>query len=97
MDTAPMGADRSLTPPGMSVTVAEMLEALDRVSPGAAALVRQVDDPAIAAIVGTWPAAFVPVRAEVLGFYPHEPLVEVIRAFIADDLEATRLDRAAPG
>jgi nucleoside-diphosphate-sugar epimerase len=95
MDTAPMGSDRSLTPPGMSVTVAEMLAALDRVRPGAADLVRRVDDPAIAAIVGTWPAAFIPTRAEALGFAPHESLDDVIRAFIADDLEATRRDRAA--
>jgi nucleoside-diphosphate-sugar epimerase len=95
MDTAPMGSDRSVTPPGMSVTVAEMLAALDRVRPGAANLVRRVDDPAIAAIVGTWPAAFIPTRGEALGFAPHEPLDEVVRAFIADDLEDTRRDRAA--
>jgi nucleoside-diphosphate-sugar epimerase len=95
MDSAPLGADRSLTPPGMSVTVAEMLAALDRVRPGAAALVRRVDDPTIAGIIGPWPAAFIPTRAESLGFAPHEPLDAVIRAFIADDLEATRLDRAA--
>jgi nucleoside-diphosphate-sugar epimerase len=92
---APLGPDRSLTPPGMSVTVAEMLAALDRVKPGAADLVRRADDPAVAAIVGTWPAAFIPTRAEALGFAPHEPLDEVIRAFIADDLEATRRDRAS--
>jgi nucleoside-diphosphate-sugar epimerase len=97
MDSAPLGADRSLTPPGMSVTVAEMLAALERVKPGATGLVRRVDDPAIAAIVGTWPAAFIPARAEALGFAPHEALDEVIRAFIADDLEATRRDRATLG
>jgi nucleoside-diphosphate-sugar epimerase len=96
MDTAAMGLDRSLTPPGMSVTVAEMLAALDRVRPGAADFVRRVDDPAIAAIVGTWPAAFIPARAEALGFSPHESLDDVIRAFIADDLEATRRNRATP-
>ena len=33
-------------------------------------------------------------RAAALGFAPHEPLDAVIRAFIADDLEATRRDRA---
>ena len=95
MDSAPLGADRSINPPGMSATIAEMLAALDRIRPGAADLVRRVDDKAIAAIVGTWPAAFIPARAEALGFAPHEPLDEVIRAFIADDLEATRRDRAA--
>jgi D-erythronate 2-dehydrogenase len=95
MDTGRLGLDRSLNPPGMSVTVAEMLAALDRVRPGAADLVRRVDDKTIADIVGTWPAAFIPTRAEALGFAPHEPLDDVIRAFIADDLEATQRDRAA--
>ncbi|MBS0560635.1 MAG: NAD-dependent epimerase/dehydratase family protein [Proteobacteria bacterium] len=93
MDTGTMGLDRSLTPPGLSVTVAEMLAALELVKPGASALVRRAADPAIAAIVGGWPAAFIPARAEALGFAPHEPLVDVVRAFVADDLAATRADR----
>jgi nucleoside-diphosphate-sugar epimerase len=98
MDTSTMtdgsaGADRSLTPPGMSVTVAAMLAALDRVRPGAAGLVRRAEDASIAAIVGTWPAAFISTRAEALGFALHESLDDVVRAFIDDDLEATRLDR----
>jgi nucleoside-diphosphate-sugar epimerase len=93
LDTGTMGLDRSLTPPGLSVTVAEMLAALDHVRPGASALVRRVADPVIADIVGTWPAAFIPARAEALGFAPHETLVEVVRAFVADDLEATRRER----
>jgi len=28
-----------------------------------------------------------------LGFATHEPVVDVIRAFVEDDLEATRADR----
>jgi hypothetical protein len=28
-----------------------------------------------------------------LGFASHEPVVEVVRAFVEDDLEATRLER----
>ncbi|MCW3477638.1 NAD-dependent epimerase/dehydratase family protein [Limobrevibacterium gyesilva] len=93
MDTAPMGLDRSLTPPGLSVTVGEILTALEQVKPGAAALVRRVADPAIAAIVGGWPPGFRPVRAPALGFARHEPLVDVVRAFAADDLDATRRER----
>ena len=95
MDTSAMGGDRGVNPPGLSVTVGEMLAALDTVQPGAAALVDRRPDPAVAAIVGGWPAAFAPVRAPALGFSAHEALPEVIRAFIADDLEATRRDRAA--
>jgi nucleoside-diphosphate-sugar epimerase len=93
MDTAPMGLDRSVNLPGMSVTVAAILHALDEVRPGASSLVRRVYDPAVEAIVAGWPAAFEPLRARTLGFGAHEPLVEVVHAFLADDLEATRRER----
>jgi nucleoside-diphosphate-sugar epimerase len=93
MDTAPMGLDRGVNLPGMSVTVAAILHALDEVRPGASALVRLVYDPAVEAIVAGWPAAFEPLRARTLGFAAHEPLVDVVHAFVADDLEATRRDR----
>ncbi|CAH2599068.1 D-erythronate dehydrogenase [Rhodovastum atsumiense] len=93
MDSAVMGIDRSVNPPGMSVTVAAILHALDAVKPGASALVRRVHDPATEKIVATWPAAFEALRARTLGFAPHEPLVELVRAFIADDLDATRRER----
>jgi hypothetical protein len=56
--------------------------------------VKRVADEAIAAIVSTWPPAFEALHARTLGFSPHEPVLEVIRAFIEDDLEATRAERA---
>jgi nucleoside-diphosphate-sugar epimerase len=93
LDTRPMALDRTVNLPGMSVTVAAILHALDEVRPGASALVRRVYDPAIETIVAGWPAAFEPLRARTLGFAAHEPLVEVVRAFVADDLEATRRER----
>jgi len=93
MDTTPLGLDRSINPPGISTTIAHLLQALDEVRPGAAALVRRVEDQAIAAIVGTWPPEFEPLRARTLGFSAHEPIAEVIRAFIEDDLDATRAER----
>lgn len=95
MDTRAMGLDRSVNPPGLRATVGDMLAALEAVQPGASALVRRAPDPAVAAIVGGWPAAFVPDRALRLGFAPHEPLQDVLRAFVADDLQATREERAA--
>jgi hypothetical protein len=97
MDTGAMGLDRGVNPPGLSRTVGEMLAALDSVRPGAAALVERRPDPAIAAIVGGWPAAFAPVRAPGLGFTAHESLVELVQAFIDDDLENTRRERNAGG
>ncbi len=95
MDTGPMGLDRGVNPPGMSATVNEMLQALDSVRPGASALVERRPDPAIAAIVGGWPAAFHPVRAPALGFAPHESLAELVQAFVDDDLENTQRERNA--
>jgi D-erythronate 2-dehydrogenase len=93
LDSGAMGLDRGVNPPGLSVSVAEMLAALDRARPGASALVRRVADPGIATIVGAWPAAFVPERAGRLGFSGHEPLGDLVRAFIEDDLAATRAER----
>ncbi|HJS86317.1 MAG TPA: D-erythronate dehydrogenase [Acetobacteraceae bacterium] len=97
MDTRPMGLDRGVNPPGLSVTVAHMLQALDAVRPGASSLVHRAPDPAIAAIVETWPAAFEPIRARTLGFSAHEAFAEVVRAFVEDDLDATRAERGLGG
>lgn len=89
LETSTMGLDRSIDPPGISTTVAHLLQALDQVSPGASAHVRRVEDRAIAAIVSTWPPGFEALHARTLGFSAHELLREVIDAFIQDDLEAT--------
>ena len=97
MDATPLGLDRGITPPGLSVTVADMLTALDTVRPGASARVTRVSDPAIAAIVSGWPSGFLPLRAGKLGFASHEPLAELVRAFIEDDLAATLADRGIAG
>jgi hypothetical protein len=96
LDTGQMGLDRSIDPPGISTTVAHLLQALDQVSPNASALVKRKPDKAIAAIVGTWPPAFEALHSRTLGFSAHEPVLDVVRAFVADDLEATRADRDRP-
>ncbi|MDA8052457.1 MAG: NAD-dependent epimerase/dehydratase family protein [Rhodospirillales bacterium] len=93
LDSRPMGVDRGINPPGLSVSVREMLAALESVKPGAASLVRRVEDPEVAGIIASWPAAFVPERASRLGFAAHEPLGELLRAFIEEDLPATRAER----
>ena len=94
MDSATLGADRGINPPGRSASIAAMLEALEHVAgPAARALVRHAPDAAVAAIVSGWPAAFAAKRAPGLGFAPSESLEDILRAFIADDLETTRRDR----
>jgi len=96
LDTAQLGPDRSINPPGVSTTIAHLLQALEQVRPGASALVRRVEDKEITDIIGLWPPAFEAMRAHTLGFAKHEPVVEVLRAFIEDDLAATRADRGLP-
>ncbi len=96
MDTSKMGLDRSIDPPGISTTVAHLLQALDQVAPGASALVKRKEDKAIAAIVSTWPPAFEALHARTLGFSAHEPILDVVRAFVEDDLAATRAERQPP-
>lgn len=95
MDTGPLGLDRGINPPGRSITVGKMLSALETVAgPAARALVRHAPDPAIAAIVGGWPASFTAERARrLLGFSEQESMEEIIEGFIADDLAATRAER----
>jgi nucleoside-diphosphate-sugar epimerase len=58
-------------------------------------LVRRVEDREVADIVGTWPARFDDARARALGFPPHESLEALLRAFLEDDLAATRALRSA--
>jgi hypothetical protein len=80
-----------VNPPGLTVTVGEMLDAL---SPVERARVKAVPDANVAAIVGGWPAEFMATRARALCFAPQEGVAEILAAFRADDLEATRADRA---
>jgi nucleoside-diphosphate-sugar epimerase len=93
MDTSKLGLDRSIDPPGISTTVAHLLQALEEVVPGAASHVKRVPDKAIADIVSTWPPGFEALHARTLGFAAHEPILDVIKAFIEDDLAATRAER----
>ena len=96
LEGAALGLDRGVNPPGLSVTVGEMLAALRAVAgEEAARLVARVEDREVADIVGTWPARFDDARARRLGFRAHESLEALVRGFLEDDLAATRALRAA--
>jgi len=77
------GSHRILNLPGLSVSVAEALEALGRVA-GAEALarVRFEPDPAIEKIVLSWPAAFRTERAQRLGFLADASIDAIVRAHL---------------
>lgn len=73
---------RGLNLPGITVTVAEMLDALHAVG-GAAALarVREVPDERVLKVVPHWPARFETARAYALGYPPAPRFTEVVRAY----------------
>jgi len=81
------GERRALNLPGLSVSVGEMLAALERAGGKAAVdLVRHERDPAVEAIVGGWPAAWDNRRAEALGLKPDADFDAIVRAYVEDDL-----------
>ncbi len=87
LDTAPLGARRNLTMPGLAATVAEQIEALRRVAGDkAVALIRREPDEAIGRIVAGWPRRFDAKRAEALGFQAETSFDEIIRVHIEDEL-----------
>jgi len=84
LDAPDMGAGTAINLPGMTVTVAGMLDSLARLGgPAARARVRTVPDPRIAAIVESWPAAFVVDRALALGFVGDDNFDAVVSEHIA--------------
>lgn len=72
---------RVLNVPGITVTVREMVAALERAG-GDTGLVKFQHDPAIDAIVGSWPARFETPRALALGFPEADDLDTLIQSHI---------------
>jgi nucleoside-diphosphate-sugar epimerase len=85
MDTAPLGARRCLTMPGLSVTVGEMIAALGEVAgPDKVALIRRQPDATIRGIVAGWPRNFDAARATAAGFVADASFQDIVRAHIRD-------------
>lgn len=86
LDGDRVGPRRSLNLPGLSATVAEMIEALGRVAGSdAVGLIRREADPAIQAIVGNWAERFDPQRALALGFRAESSFDEIIQVHLEDE------------
>lgn len=84
MDTSGLGARRSLTMPGLSVTVAEMVDTLREVAGDAVAdRVKRVPDATIKGIVAGWPRDFDASRALAFGFTADADFASIIRAHMA--------------
>lgn len=86
LDSADIGPHRTITMPGVAVTVADQIAALERFAgPAATALIQEVPDPAIAAIIDTWPKAFATERAARLGFVAEGSVDDLIAVYLEDD------------
>lgn len=70
---------RVVNVPGITVTVREMVTALGRAG-GDTGLIKFEHDPAIDAIVGSWPAHFVTPRARAMGFPAADDLDTLIQS-----------------
>jgi nucleoside-diphosphate-sugar epimerase len=75
---------QALNLPGLTVTVAQMIESLRRVGGAeAVARIRIAPDARIKAIVQSWPARFDTARARALGFEADPGFDEVVAAYAA--------------
>ena len=80
------GTQRWLNLPGITASVAEMVEAMRKVAGDAVAKrVVYKADARIQAIVKTWPVRFRTPRALQMGFKPDRDVESVIRDYIADE------------
>ena len=76
--------------PGVSVTVADQIDALRRVAGDEVVRrIRRQPDPTITRIVAGWPRRFDTQRADALGFEAEADFEEIIRIHVEDELGGT--------
>jgi len=84
-----LGTHCNLSLPGLSATVAEQLDALQRmVGADALALVKRVPDNTIINIVDSWAQALDASRAIELGFAAEQSFDDIIRVYLEDEITA---------
>ncbi|MBO9577906.1 MAG: NAD-dependent epimerase/dehydratase family protein [Microbacteriaceae bacterium] len=77
------GSRTAMNLPALTTSPREMAAALDRVAgDGTSARIRWERDPAVEAIVGSWPARFRTDRARALGLGPETSFDDVVRAYL---------------
>ena len=89
LEGAALGPWRSISMPGLSIPVREMVAALERVAGReVAARIRWQLDPTLNRIVASWPGDFATPRAEALGFERDASFDDIVRAYVQDDMPA---------
>jgi D-erythronate 2-dehydrogenase len=87
LPAAAWGTNRSLTLPGIDLSIGDMVAGLGRVAgKGPVARIKWQPDPHIQKIVAGWPYRFDPARARSLGFSADRSIDEIIQAHIDDQL-----------
>lgn len=86
IESEALGVRRTVNVPGISVTAAEMVAALERVAGlEVAARVRWEKDPRIDRMMNSWPGAWDNTRARDLGFRADEDFDAIIRQYIEEE------------
>lgn len=89
VESAAIGANRCFVLPGLSLTIAEMVDAMRRIAGDAPVdLIRWEPLPEIQTILDGWRGRFNPAKALRLGFVADADFEDIIRFFIEDDLPA---------
>lgn len=84
-----LGTNRIINLPGLSIAVADMVAALERVAGSEVAKrIRWESDPRIERIVSTWPGELDASRANTLGFPRDTDFDDIIRQHMRDELVA---------
>lgn len=90
---AAWGARTAVNLPALTTTVREMAQALERVAgPAATALIAWQPDPAIAAIVTSWPSRIQATRAQGLGLEADASFEAILRAYVQENPGAVKLE-----
>lgn len=86
LEGARFGASRIVSLPGLSVTVREMVGALESVAGAKVAQrIQWREDEAIKRIVASWPGDFQASRGKALGFTADTDFAGIVRAYIEDE------------
>lgn len=87
VDTARLPTNRALSLPGVTATVAEMIDALERVGgKDVVALICDEPDERIFKLVSSWPQQFAPALSESLGFVAEKSFDEIISVYLEDEM-----------
>ncbi|MGR3592105.1 MAG: D-erythronate dehydrogenase [Limimaricola soesokkakensis] len=89
IEAADLGQSRTMTMPGRTLTIRQMIKAMTAVAgPEPAKLIRFEDDPAIRDIVSGWRFDYDPAKALALGLEADASFEENVRYYLEDDRPA---------